>query len=98
MKNDLYILADQVHDEESLLSFIEAMATDLENENKIEQTSPSSPYGPGELGWENKTIGAFLDAAIAWGSATSVDSNTYKKPNNPYCRIAHILHAGKFYE
>jgi hypothetical protein len=98
MAIDLSALADQVHDEESFLEFVAALAADWQEEREIEKVKPSSPYGPGSLGWENSTVGAVLDAAVRWGAASINGLRFYEKPSNPWRRAAHILHAGKFYE
>ena len=61
-----------------------------------ERTLPSSPYGPGVNGWENGSIEAFLDSAIAWAADTRGDAE--QAGNNPWRRCAEILYAGKAYE
>jgi hypothetical protein len=98
MAINLSALADQVHDEESFLQFVAALAVDWEEEREIEKVKPSSPYSAGALGWENGTVGSFLDAAAQWGIDSINGLKFYKKPSNPWQRAAHILRAGKFYE
>jgi hypothetical protein len=85
-------------DEQSLLSFVQALAEDWEDERQQEEVAPTSPYGPGANGWENGTIGAFLERAASWGEATTKGTPFYSVPENPWRRCAHILLAGKFYE
>lgn len=58
---DLYVLADQVDNEESFLRFVSALAADWEEEQRIEAVKPSEPYSSGALGWENGTVGAVLE-------------------------------------
>ena len=90
----MFNIASRVQDERSFLEFLEALAGDRQNEVKNEKVKPTSPYGPGANGWENGTIEAFLDAAAAWGKAT-----TGRNPaGNAWQRCAQILSAGKFYE
>jgi len=98
MTKDLYQLADNVETEQDFLNFVEALIQDRGDEEQKEKENPSSPYGPGANGWENGNIVSFLDAAIAWGEATINGLEFYEKPENPWKRAAHILHAGKFYE
>jgi hypothetical protein len=98
MATDLYALANEVHDEESFLRFVNALAADWFEEQEMEKEKPTSPYAPGALGWENGTIGAFLDAAVGWGNASINGLQFYEKPTNPWRRAAQILHSGKFYE
>ncbi len=98
MAKDLHALVEQVNDEESFLQFVSALAADWHEERDIEAIKPSSPYGPGALGWENGTVGAVLDAAVRWGEGSINGLRFYKKPENAWRRAAQILHAGKFYE
>jgi hypothetical protein len=98
MAVDLYELADSVEDEEGFLRFVAALSADWEEERKLEAEKPSSPYGSGALGWENGSIGAFLESAHAWAEASAKGTQFYKAPTNPWCRAAQILLAGKFYE
>jgi len=95
---DLHALAERVDDEASLLRFIAALSEDWEDERRKEAVSPSSPYGPGANGWENGTIGAFLERAGSWAEATSQGTEFYAPPTNAWRRVADILLAGKFYE
>jgi hypothetical protein len=98
MAEDLYAVIEKITDENSFLEFVALLADDWQEERDIESTKPSSPYSSGALGWENGTIGAFLDASYRWGSATINGLTHYKKPDNPWQRMAQLLHAGKFYE
>lgn len=98
MATDLFHLADAVHDEETFLAFVEALHADWEDVKEIESRAPSPPFGSGVNGWENGSLGAFLEAAAAWGKASAQGLPSYRRPDNPWRRAAHILHAGKFYE
>ena len=91
---DLDALLDRVNSKETFLEFVGALRDDWEVECAMEKASPSSPYGPGACGWENGSIGSFLDAIQAWSN----DSGD-RVPSSPDWRtFAHILYAGKFYE
>ena len=96
--SDLQSLADQVVDEQTFLNFVNALAEDWEDERQREAIAPSSPYEPGANGWENATIGAFLERAASWAGATTRGTPFYAPPENTWRRCAHILLAGKFYE
>ena len=98
MATDLHALADSVNDEKGFIRFLFALAEDWEAEQAIEASTPSSPYGPGALGWENGTVGAVLERAASWGEASIDGLRFYEKPSNPWRRAAQILKAGKFYE
>lgn len=91
-------LEEEVCDEPSFLRFLAALAEDWEDEREKGKSQPSSPYGPGANGWENGTIGAFLERGSAWAEATAGGNQVYSPPQNVWRRCAQILHAGKFYE
>ena len=98
LKMKLIRARDAVEDEKTFLEFVAALAADWHMERKIEADKPSSPYGPGAMGWENGNIGAFLDAARAWGEASTEGLRLYKVPSNIWRRVADMLYAGKIYE
>ena len=98
MEKDLFELSDNVKDEKSFIEFLVALREDREAEVEKEKANPSSPYDSGILGWENITIEDFLESAVAWAEVTKENSENYTIPDNPWKRIAHILHAGKTYE
>ncbi|WP_203226135.1 MULTISPECIES: hypothetical protein [Pseudomonas] len=98
MPIDLHELLERVSDEESFIRFIEALGSDFASERLQEETSPSSPYGPGALGWENGSVDSFLDAAASWATASTRRSLIDVAVLNVWQRCAAILLAGKFYE
>lgn len=61
---------------------------------------------PAANGWENgtigayldATIGAYLDAAVRWGDRSIDELRLYEKPSNPWKRAAEILHMEALYE
>ena len=91
MEDTLSQLAEAVTDEVSFVRFLRALAEDYEADATANQ--PASPYGPGPLGWENGSIGAFLESAAAWAEAKRQPSAP-----NPWRACADILLAGKSYE
>lgn len=98
MPVDLDELLESVNDEQSFIGFIEALGSDFANERVLEETTPSPPYGPGALGWENGTVDAFLESAAAWATTSSNSSLSNAPVSNVWLRCATILLAGKFYE
>lgn len=88
---------DKVKDEKTFLKFLLILSMDWEKEQEIEERNPSSPYSSGAMGWENGTIGAFLESAHACGTAhlknggLEPDANVWKK-------AASIIYSGKIYE
>jgi hypothetical protein len=95
---DIDELLARVRDEASFIRFIEALGADFARERLLEQTSPSSPYGPGALGWENASVDAFLDAAASWAESSTRHAQADVVVSNVWQRCAAILLAGKFYE
>lgn len=98
MNAKLHDLAEAVVDEATFVEFMFALSEDWEDEGRKEAEHPSSPYGPGANGWENGTIGAFLERAASWAEASRGGLPRYEVPSNPWRRAAQILLAGKFYE
>jgi hypothetical protein len=98
MPQDLDAVLRQVHDEASFIAFVEALATDFEEESRLEQKQPRAPYSSGPLGWQNGSVGAMLDAVAAWGRDTALSLPDPATAPNPWYRCAHMLYAGKFYE
>jgi len=98
MSSQLRAILDFVNDEKSFLRFLQALAGNWEHGQQKELANPSQPYGPGANGWENNTIGAYLDAAFQWGDSSSDGIECYEKPSNPWKRAAEILYMGKLYE
>lgn len=92
------VALEKVVDEWTFVEFLIALAADREDAVAKEQKHPSSPWGPGHGGWENRTIEAFLEAAAAW--AMDSDGAPYLPPKatNPWRRCADILAAAKIYE
>lgn len=89
---------DRVKDRQSFLFFVASLAADRADEVAKERLSPSSPYGPGQNGWENGTIEQFLDAAIRWAESTDFGLSQGLKPDNPWKQFAVFLYCGKIYE
>jgi hypothetical protein len=91
-------LEDKVCDQETFLEFLGALAVDREESENKEEKNPSNPYGPSHNGWENGSISSFLGAANAWANSSINGLPMMEKEENPWKRMAQILHAGKFYE
>ncbi|MFT3665029.1 hypothetical protein [Piscinibacter sp.] len=98
MATDPHDLLDLVKDEATLLAFVNALRLDRIEEDEKERPSPSSPYGPGANGWENRTIEAFLGAASAWAESTNFGLTQGLDPSNSWKRFAVFLYCGKIYE
>ena len=48
--------------------------------------------------WENGTIEAFLDGAIAWAEASNFGVDQGLQASNPWGQFANFLYCGKIYE
>ena len=90
-------LLESVTDEMSFLGFLKALSDDWETERAMEEKNPSPPYGPGALGWQNGTIGQFLESASACG-IDNQNKGGISPGSNPWRCAAEILLAGKYYE
>ena len=98
MSSELLNARDAVVDERSFREFLQLLAADWEDERAKEAITPSNPYSAGANGWENTTIGAYLDAAATWAEASAQGTPFYQPPANSWRRCADILYAGKIYE
>jgi hypothetical protein len=91
---ELHELVAGVDSKETFLTFVAALTADWDASRVSELSSPSSPYGPNALGWENANLGEFLEALKSW----SEDMGD-RIPENPSWQIfAQMLMAAKIYE
>lgn len=88
----------RVTDRESFLTFVRALMADRQDSLAREATHPSSPYGPQASGWENVTIEAFLEAALAWAEDTRMGKEQGMDGGPSWQTFALFLSAGKWYE
>ena len=56
-----------VVDADSFIAFLDALRSDWDRAKTIETAAPTAPY-TAMRGWENTTIGSFLEAAVAGGT------------------------------
>ena len=91
---DINQMVNEVNSKESFLELVRALAVDWEEEQRLEMESPSNPYGSGAKGWENGTVGAFLEAMHAW----AIDSKDKVPPVPTWRTFSELLRAGKYYE
>lgn len=94
MSTDAVLDPKLVHDEKSFLVFVSALVDDRRLATAADRTPYDSPRG-----WENDTIGAFLESALAWAQ----DSDFGRREGltdevNPWQRMAIFLYCGKIYE
>lgn len=97
-ESELDAALNRVCDEESFIAFLGTLSEDWFDEQRKEAANPSSPYHPGANGWENGTIGSFLEAASACGLANLRSLNSQGRNDNPWHRAATIIYSGKHYE
>jgi hypothetical protein len=96
--NNLHAKLETVHDEDSFVAFVAALAADRADEVQKEKEQASSPYGAGANGWEHGTIEGYLDAASAFATDWKKNPVGLPKTDNPWRRCARILLGGKHYE
>ncbi|AOK26917.1 hypothetical protein WL40_15300 [Burkholderia ubonensis] len=98
MADTLQAALERVVDERSFVDFLGVLGRDWKAEREIAARTTSFPHDGGALGWENDSIGTFLEAAVDWADASTDGLRFYQVPDNPWRRAADILFAGKFYE
>jgi hypothetical protein len=89
---------DAVHDRESFFAFVAALAADRRASVAAELQTPSSPHGSQAGGWENVTIEAFLEAALAWAESTEMGVSQGLPAEPSWRAFAAFLYCGKIYE
>ncbi|WP_137111546.1 hypothetical protein [Rhodobacter sp. SY28-1] len=95
---EIQYVAERVHDLSSFLDFLEALMNDWEAATVSEKASPSSSYSS-MYGWENTSIGSFLEAAIAGARDNKLGQpGNYLADSNPWRQAAEIMLLGKIYE
>ncbi len=96
-------LLQSVYDRDSFLVFLRQLYDDWEDSIAKEREHPSNPYDSGANGWQNGSVGAFLEAALAWAE-TCAERNDKGLPYPTLSRepswesFAYVLMAGKTYE
>jgi hypothetical protein len=88
-------LLKKVQDRESFIAFVEALAAEREDAQRIERENPQRYMVDGAHNWKNAEIGAFLYAALDY----FVES-PYRQPDDaPSWRMfAEFLYCGKIIE
>ena len=95
--DNLERLLDEVKDRGSFLVFVRALVAERQEARRIEAKSPSRPYGPDAMGWENTTIEDYLEAAVACTEAWI--EREHEIPDEPsWNSFARFLYFGKSYE
>ena len=96
--HDLMAAAEKVADEKAFIQLLHLMRDSWMDERDKELIKPSEPYSAGANGWENGSIGDFLDASAAWAEAISPEDSDGSSVSETWRRAARILVAGAFYE
>jgi hypothetical protein len=92
--SELHELAEAVTDEASFLRFVSALRADREAADRGHR----DPSGIDALGWQNDTIEAFLEAALAWAEDSDFGRRVQLVDVSPWKRFAAFLYCGKIYE
>lgn len=88
-------LLEVVHDRESFIAFVQALAEQRRRAEKMEQENVDPHRLHGELGWENGDIASFLEAALYYFKPRPLDPPAAE----PSWRMfAEFLYFGKIIE
>jgi hypothetical protein len=87
-----------VSDPPSFLAFARLLLENRADHVRKQAASPTSPFSPGLSGWENTTIEAYLESAIAWAADSDFGQSQDLKTDNPWSKFANFLYCGKIYE
>ena len=91
---ELHEMIEKVDSKESFLQFVAALRADWETSQAEERLHRSSPYSAAARGWENTSLGPFLEAMQAWAEDTGE-----RVPSQASWRtFAQLLLAAKSYE
>jgi hypothetical protein len=88
-------LLDKVQDRESFIAFVEALAAEREDAQRIERENPHRYMVDGAHDWKNAEIGEFLYAALDY-----FDDKPFHKPESEpsWKMFAEFLYFGKIIE
>lgn len=95
---ELHEHLERVTDQESFVAFVRALAQDRGSAVQVDAKSPSSPCGADAGGWENTSIEAFLDAAVAWAEDSNFGATQGLATASLWRKFAAFLYCGKIYE
>ena len=90
-------ILDDVSDLKSFLRFLDALRADHEDADRKEASKPAG-LGSSWNGWENGSISAFLERAVAWTEDNQRGDQAFLANENPWKAAARIIYAGKYYE
>ena len=82
---------------ESFIKFITYLWKEKKLDDEDEKKGKIKPYTSGNYGWENRTIGNFLEAMLS-GYDSHMKNSDYLDEKNIWKKIAKIIELGKVYE
>ncbi|MEI1280610.1 hypothetical protein V6Z05_19925 [Leptospira venezuelensis] len=94
---ELHNLLETVHDEDSFLNFAKALLKEINEDLEFEKRTPKNSFDSTHNGWENITLGAYFDSAIAWADASDF-GKSQGISDNLWNKFATFLYCGKIYE
>ena len=88
-------LLRRVHDRESFVAFVNALAAEREDAERIERENPQSYMVDGAHNWKNADIASFLYAALDY-----FEEKPFHKPEGQpsWKMFAEFLYCGKIIE
>lgn len=96
MEKPLVDYLDSVKDRETFIEFIWALIKDREQTVAKEKQAPETQRGYGAFGWQNDTIEAYFESALACVEANAEHDDILKEPS--WRAFAEFLYVGKIYE
>jgi hypothetical protein len=88
----------KVCDEKSFIDFLKVLSDDWFDDEAKSASLKVAPYGPSPNGWENGTIGNFLEASAACGTDGLNEADGHQSVAEAWHRAARIILGGKHYE
>lgn len=97
---NVYDLLEAVRDKASFITFLKALSRESDLADEELKANPGKYSYTSVFGWENGSIGAFLDASAAWleDQAPDSDFRIQDGPSVTWKEMAEIIYAGKIYE
>lgn len=88
-------LLDSVVDRETFVAFVQALASEREEAERMERADPVRFQLGGALNWQNGDISSFL-----WASLEYFEPRPFHQPEDPpsWRTFAEFLYFGKIYE
>jgi hypothetical protein len=95
---ELHEHLERVADQASFVAFVRALAQDRVSAAQAEAKSLALADGADAGRWQNTSIEAFLEAAVAWAEDSNFGATQGLATASPWRMFAVFLYCGKIYE